>query len=56
MKVLDFQTRIMKIMKIIEFHENPKIHRQNRKTHEYHRIPNENHENQKQNKHSTKES
>ena len=45
MKVIEFQSRIMKIMKIIEFHENLKIPRENRKTQEDHILRIENHEN-----------
>ena len=35
----------MKLMKIIEFHENPKIPGENPKTNEDHIFPIENHEN-----------
>ena len=45
MNVIEFKWRIMKIIKIIEFHENLKFHRDNRKTHEDHIIQIEHHEN-----------
>ena len=45
MKVIEFNARIMKIMKIIGFNENHKIPHEIRKTNEDLRIQSENNEN-----------